>query len=219
VRELEHEQELVEERRRTRERIASDLHDDVASTLSSVAFFAESLKQRIGEASAEIRTLLQKISTLSLEAEDAVGDIVWSVAPQHDSLQELCVRMRDVGSDLCTSHGIEFRAEFTPPDQELLLDDAVRKNLYLIFKEGIQNVMKHSRARSVRLAVSVQEKNLYFSLTDDGNGFAPPGGAMQRDRGHGLRNMARRAQSVGASFRIDSSLGKGTVLELTVPLT
>ncbi len=219
VRELEHEQALVEERRRTRERIAGDLHDDVASTLSSVAFFTESLKQKIGETSLEIRSLLQKISTLSLEAEDAVGDIVWSVAPQHDSLQELCVRMRDVGSDLCTSHGIEFRVSFAPSGEDLVLDDAVRKNLYLIFKEGIQNVIKHSHARSVEISICVQDGKLHFSLSDDGTGFTPPGESARKDRGHGLRNMARRGQSVGADFRIESSPGNGTALRLTVPMT
>jgi ligand-binding sensor domain-containing protein/anti-sigma regulatory factor (Ser/Thr protein kinase) len=201
-------------------RIASDLHDDVASTLSSIAFFTESLRQHVGKPSGRAKDLLEKISSLSLEAEDAVGDIVWSVAPQHDTLQELFIRMRDFGSDLCIANGMEFSATFNESGSSQRLSDILRKNLYLVFKEAMHNVIKHSRAAAVRLELFFENGNLHFALTDDGIGFTHGGeiGDHEVPRGHGLRNMMKRAESVRAGFTVDSSSGKGTKITLVVPM-
>jgi signal transduction histidine kinase len=201
-------------------RIASDLHDDVASTLSSIAFFTESLRQHVGKPSERARELLEKISSLSLEAEDAVGDIVWSVAPQHDTLEELFIRMRDFGSDICIANGMEFSATFNESGSSQRLSDVLRKSLYLVFKEAMHNVIKHSRAASVRLELFFEKGSLHLALTDDGIGFTPPGetGDPAVARGHGLRNMTKRAESVDARFTIDSSSGKGTTVSLIVPM-
>ena len=202
-------------------RIASDLHDDVASTLSSIAFFTESLRRQVDKPSHQAMDLLDKISGLALEAEDAVGDIVWSVAPQHDTLQELFVRMRDFGSDICTANGIEFSAVFNERESPIRLSDVLRKHLYLVFKEAVHNVIKHSRAATVRFELFFDHRSLHLVLTDDGIGFTPSGeiGNHESVRGHGLRNMVRRAESLRGSLTIDSLSGKGTTVTLIVPMT
>lgn len=210
VQQLEKEQAVIEERNRTRERIASDLHDDVASSLSSIAFFVESLKRQVGGSSRGIRELLDKISSLSLDAEDAVGDIVWSIAPEHDTLQELVTRMRDFGSDLCLASDIEFELSATVPEEPYRLTDSCRKNVYLIFKEAIHNIIKHSHARKVQVSVRLAEHRLWLEVDDDGTGFEVSG----TSRGHGLRNMSKRAETLGGGLTVVSVPGKGTSISL-----
>ncbi len=107
IQQLEQEQAIVQERDRTRDRIASDLHDDVASTLGSIALYHRITQSGIAETRRKpTRDLMQRINTLLNEAQDAVSDIVWSVTPRHDTLEDLLWRMKDLASDLCSANGI-----------------------------------------------------------------------------------------------------------------
>jgi signal transduction histidine kinase len=100
IQELEQEQAILEERDRTKARIAGDLHDDVASTLGGIALYAESLKSGLRDTPIATRTHLDRIITLLDDAQEAVHDIVWSVTPRQDTLEELLWRMRDHAAQL-----------------------------------------------------------------------------------------------------------------------
>ena len=214
---LEREQAVQLEREKTRDRIARDLHDDVASTLGSVVIYAESLKRQVepGGAAPEI---VNKISAMSLEAQEAIGDIVWSTSPAHDTLKELLVRFRDVTSDLCSTRGMGYEIDFPGQIPDVILTDEVRKSLLLIFKEALNNILKHSGAKGVRIAVSLDNGEVRLVMADDGKGFAISAD-VESGRGHGLRNMSRRATEIGARFTITSSPGGGTSVEVVYRMT
>ncbi|HXF99335.1 MAG TPA: two-component regulator propeller domain-containing protein [Bacteroidota bacterium] len=210
VQELEKERAVQMEREHTRDRIARDLHDDVASTLGSVVIYSESLKRRLpqhGEAS----ELAGRISALSQEAQDAIGDIVWSTAPQHDTLEELLTRMKDITASVCTARNIMYTIAVDSDIPAVRLRDDVRRNLFLIFKESMNNIIKHSGASTVQLQAEYRDAVLHLVIRDNGKGFDT---TAESQRNHGLRNMHKRAEQVGGQFSITSKMGEGTLVEV-----
>jgi signal transduction histidine kinase len=225
IQQLEQERAIVQERDRTRDRIASDLHDDVASTLGSIALYTESLNRGLRGSSKPTSELIQRISALLIEAQDAVGDIVWSVTPRHDTLQDLVWRMKDLAADLCSANGIACSVD-GPKDMDVIsLPERLRKSVYLIFKEALHNITKHAQAKSLSMRVEIVNGMFEMMIQDDGVGFTT-GEAMRESgtddhptRGHGLRNMTTRAEEMGGRLSIHSTPGKGTTLRLSVSMT
>jgi signal transduction histidine kinase/ligand-binding sensor domain-containing protein len=217
VQALEREQAILQEREQTRDRIARDLHDDVASTLGSIALYVETLKRQLRKAVPEAQAAMEKINNLALAAEEAMGDIIWSVSPQHDTLPDLLTRMRDIGMELCSTHRID--SDFHLPEnlEPIRLADELRKNLYLIFKEGITNAVKHAQAKSITVEAKMSDGMFEMTIVDDGRGFAETREFTSSlpVRGHGLRNMKKRADEIGAEFLLQSTPGKGTAISLS----
>ncbi|GJQ21229.1 MAG: hybrid sensor histidine kinase/response regulator [Bacteroidia bacterium] len=220
---LEREKAVSEERERTRARIARDLHDDLSSTLGSIALYSESLKRSVRNASKETNRLLERISALSVDAVDAIGDIVWSVAPQHDTLGSLIERMKHVAAELCTLNKINYSIQFPAVEDEIHLRDQVRRNLYLIFKEALTNSIRHSQAREIRIHGRLDHGTFELALFDDGIGLRMTKRVKQFEKGrpstgHGLQNMKARAEEIGAEFELRSRRRKGTAVRVQIRL-
>ncbi len=215
VQELETERAVRVERERTRERIARDLHDDVASTLGSVVIYAESLKRQ-AQTEAETAHLAERISELSQQAQDAIGDIVWSTSPQHDSLADVITRIKDIVAAVCTACNISYTITVEGTLPALPLPEEVRKNLFLILKESLNNIVKHAQASAVSLLVEVSNDLLRVVLADNGKGYDP---SKPPSHGHGLRNMRARAQAIGATLDVRSEVGGGTSIDLRYRMT
>lgn len=214
---LEKERAVQIERERTRERIARDLHDDVASTLGSVVIYTESLKRQL-EQTGQSAELVERIGSLSQEAQEAIGDIVWSTSPMHDSLTDLLTRIRDLGSEVCTARGLTYRITMPSEIPDITLQDEVRKSMLLIFKEAMNNIVKHSHATTVEITATLADGKLRLAIADNGRGIAERSDESPR-RGHGLQNMARRAEQIGAQFQIQSRPGEGTTIEIICEMT
>jgi ligand-binding sensor domain-containing protein/signal transduction histidine kinase len=229
IQQLEQEHAIAQERDRTRDRIASDLHDDVASTLGSIALYTESLNRGLKSTSQPTRDLVQRINTLLNEAQDAVSDIVWSVTPRHDTLEDLLWRMKDLAADLCSANGIAYSIDIPKNLDVVDLPEKLRKNIYLIFKEAINNIIKHAQAKSVSMRVEIVSAMFEMVIEDDGVGFVKdgqsagaslaPDGDDYPVRGHGMRNMTKRAEEIGGLLSVRSTPGKGTTLRLSVSMT
>ncbi|HLF19566.1 MAG TPA: ATP-binding protein, partial [Bacteroidota bacterium] len=212
LRKIEQEAEKV----KLRDRLARDLHDDLASTLGSISLFATSLKNVLKRPPRETSQLVNKIGSLSVEAVDAIGDIVWSVSPEKDTLNNLLVHMRDLASQVCTVSKIPYDVHMRTNTDDVWLSPDVRRNVYLIFKEALNNVVKHSRATSLTVRAGMTGNVLRMNIEDNGRGFRY-GGEMER--GHGLRNMEKRAKEIKGQLRIESSPGKGTRIAFTKRMT
>ncbi len=210
---------------RTRDRIARDLHDDVASTLGSVALYTESLRRTLRNKTKGTEELLGKISSLSLEAVESMGDIVWSVSPQHDTLNEILIHIQDIASRICTANGIEFEINIARSQDEIPVDVESRKNIYLIFKESMNNIVKHAHASRVSVAAGVSGGIFEMTIRDDGEGFTTEtdrtntSAAERHPRGHGIRNITKRAEEIHARLSIMSNPGSGTTIHLSMKMT
>jgi len=189
-----------------RNKIASDLHDDVGSTLSSISIFS----QMAQEQSKENIPLLETIGDSSRKMLDAMADIVWAIKPENDQFEKIIMRMRSFAYELLGARKIDF--EFIADDDitNMKLPMEVRKNLYLIFKEATNNMVKYAQANKALFAIKGEKNNLTMMIQDNGKGFD----LKRSTDGNGLKNMRKRATEIGAEFRIDSQPGSGTIIQL-----
>src|SRR5262249_7343850 len=137
-----------------------------------------------------------------------------AINPNRDNFDDLAHRMRRFASDLFTSNDIEFRFNASETGRLIKIDADVRRQVFLIFKESTNNIVRHSACSSVEVDVNVENHAITLTLKDNGKGFD----TTQASRGHGLMSMNQRARSLGASLQIDSRLGGGTVVSLKVSL-
>ena len=206
---------LDEEKRSMQLQIARDLHDDVASSLSSIALYAESLKRQLGDVSRQALEMIEKISSLSLDAVDTMGDIVWAIAPEHDTLNDLLFRMKNHAVELCGAKGLRHQITIPEIAVDLSMPAEFRRSIFLFFKEALNNVINHSQAQCVFVAVELRDGTFEMTIKDDGIGFSTEGVI----RGHGLRNMEERAKEIRAKYSLVSKPGRGTELRLSKKMT
>lgn len=210
---------LAMERMRTR--IATDLHDEVGSSLSQIAILSEVARQNLRreEKAASVETAaepMEKVATTSREAIDAMSDIVWAINPQRDQLSDLTQRMRRFASDTLTARDIELR--FHAPEQDLSLDAEVRRQVFLIFKEAINNIVRHANATEVEVDFTLTDHRLSLRVWDNGRGFAETQPEPGRNGGNGLSSMKRRAAELGGRLEVISGSGDGAIIKLEAPL-
>jgi signal transduction histidine kinase len=191
-----------------RNKIASDLHDDVGSTLSSISIFSQMAQQQ----SKEAIPLLESIGESSRKMLDAMADIVWTINPENDQFEKIIMRMRSFAYELLGAKKIDFEFISDEEVEKFKLPMEVRRNLYLIFKEATNNMVKYSEARRAMFAIKGEKNNLTMIIKDDGRGFNIAGST----NGNGLKNMKQRAKEIGADFIIDSRPGNGTIIQLKI---
>ncbi len=204
---------------RVRTRIATDLHDDVGSSLSQIAILAEIARQQPDDAMPKARQILARIAGVSRSVVDSLGDTIWAIDPQKDRLLDLVHRMRRFAGDLLAERQIElaFTAATGDADRDLASD--ARRELYLIFKEAVHNVARHSGCTRVEIDFRVRGQELALMVSDDGKGLGAAGGSD----GYGLASIRSRAAGLRGAVEIFSRADRepgasGTTLLLTVPL-
>ena len=196
-----------------RTRIATDLHDDIGANLTRIAVLSEVARQRLRLA-AGVEDPLTSIATLSRESVTAMGDIVWAISPERDHLGDLVRKMREHADEVLSVHDVRltFRVVGLPEDERIELD--VRRDVFLILKEAINNAARHSACSAVDVTLGIEHGTLVLCVTDDGRGFDPD---VDAD-GNGLVNMGRRATRIGGHLDVHSRRGNGTTIRLVMPL-
>ena len=201
---------------RVRTRIATDLHDDIGASLSKIAILSDLAGREVAVAKSPVTGSLDQIADTSRDALDSMSDIVWAVNPQRDHLRDLTQRMRRFAEDLLDARDIEFTFRVPVDEKDIRLGADLRREVYLIFKECVNNLVKHSDCTQAELDFRISGQWLVFSMSDNGSGFEPvdvsTNGGMG---GHGLASIQRRAQALGGSLKFDD---KGTRVSLRVPL-
>ena len=205
---------------RVRTRIATDLHDDIGASLSKIAILSDVAGQELSTTrNSPVAAPLAQIADTSRDCVDAMSDIVWAVNPQRDHLSDLTHRMRRFAEDLLDAKEIDFTIRSSIDDRDVPLGADLRREVYLIFKECINNVVKHSECTEAAVAFSISGPWLVVSITDNGKGFeTPSNGNSPGMGGHGLASMQRRAHALGGSLKIDSAVRRGTSVTLKVPI-
>ncbi|NML19969.1 hypothetical protein HHL16_03740 [Pseudoflavitalea sp. G-6-1-2] len=205
----------VLEMEKVRTRIARDLHDDMGSTLSTINILSEMAKMKVNNDAAKTGEYLNKISDNSSRMMEAMDDIVWSINPSNDSMQRITARMREFATGVLEARNIEFSFRVDDQVQDLKLNMEARRDLFLVFKEAVNNLAKYSYCKNADISLRVIDHTLLLRIEDDGIGFDP----NNADSGNGLNNMQKRAQSLKGTLQILSKPGKGTTVLLEVPAT
>jgi signal transduction histidine kinase/ligand-binding sensor domain-containing protein len=195
---------------RVRTRIASDLHDDIGSNLTQIAILGEVAQRRLDGSAPEVAEPLALIGSLSRETVDSMSDIVWAIDPHKDRLGNLAHRMRRLASDTLGARGIALSFHADEAAEQVALGADVRRQVYLIFKEGLHNAARHAACTRVEVGLRLEAGRLELELSDDGTGFDP---ACAGD-GHGLRSLQQRARDLGGTLEVSSSAGTRLVLRV-----
>jgi len=198
---------------RVRTRIATDLHDDIGASLSQVAVATEVLRRQIGPADPRIAQNLTLIARVSREVVDSMSDIVWAINPHKDNLHDLARRMRRFAGETLAARDIEIHFHAPESEHDIKLGADVRRQVFLVFKESINNVLRHADCTEARIDLIVDGSWLAMGVRDNGKGIK----AGQTFDGHGLASMKLRAESLGGSLEISSPPGLGTTVTLRIP--
>ncbi|MEO5674556.1 MAG: ester cyclase [Chitinophagales bacterium] len=203
-------------REKVRTRLARDLHDNIGSTLGSISYYSEMAQQLPEQNLPQLKLLLHKIEESSHELVEEMSDIVWAINPVNDSFEKLTTRMKNYAANLLATRNIDFSFEIIDVSESLRLSIEQRKNIFLIFKEGVYNAVKYSCCSRVTSFIKQAHDTLIFELHDNGKGFDVKQGGIYN--GNGINNMKVRAGEIEADFSILSNSGNGTHIRLLAPL-
>jgi signal transduction histidine kinase len=208
-----------EQKLKDRLAMSQDLHDQAGATLSSISIYSEAAKtmNRTGR-KAELEDVIDKISTASARLTAEMSDIIWAINPKNDSLQKVLERMEAYARPLMLAKDIRFSFAYDKGIAALLLNAEYRKNIYLVFKEAINNALKYAGCAEITVNIRLQNQELLMRIKDDGVGFSSNDDS-QTLSGNGLKNMRARAAAMNGHLQIGSQPGAGTtlLLRLTLP--
>lgn len=193
---------------RLRVRIASDLHDDIGASLTRIAVHSEIIQNTVdGE---KITRSSRKIGEMSREIVRTLSDIVWAIDARNDTLGDLIGRIKLYALEVLPADDVQTFFSIGKVNTNRKLPLNVRQNIYLIFKEALNNIARHSDAENVTFKMIERGQQLTIDLSDDGKGL-PEKDAFA---GNGLRNMKMRAEQVGGKLSIEDKNGVRIILRL-----
>jgi len=193
-----------------RTRIATDLHDDIGANLTKIAILSEVTRQQL-DGQGEAGDRLSTIARISRESVASMSDVVWAINPKRDTLRDTVRRMRQHAEEVFVGRGKSLEFHAPDGDQGLRVPIEIRRDFFLIFKEALNNAVRHSQCRKVRIDVDADESGLHLRVADDGVGFEMRG----EPAGNGLTSMRRRAAKMGAALEVVSVPGHGTTVCLS----
>ncbi|HWC60036.1 MAG TPA: two-component regulator propeller domain-containing protein [Verrucomicrobiae bacterium] len=209
--ELLRQQEVLEHERG---RIARDLHDQLGANLTQVALLAE-MAESDKNLPDEVEDHAKQITQTARETTKALDEIVWAVNPSNDTLEGLVNYSGKYAQEYFALAGLRYRVDIPSEVPDVTLPPEVRHNVFLAFKESVNNVVKHAQATEVHVRLKLEPDSFALEIEDNGKG---PAGAEQKTGRNGLRNMRKRMEDVGGSFTLGPAPEKGTLVRLSAPI-
>ena len=195
------------EKKALRKRIASDLHDEIGGNLNSIGLLSYIIEKQT-PLNEENTKRIQTIQKISEESALAMKEIVWFINPENNRLVDLAYKMKQDLHERLNHLEIQFMFDPNQLNIELSIDS--RRHIYMIFKECLQNIIKHSEATKVDVVLSYQQGTLFLSIKDNGVGFP----IKAYPNGNGILNLKKRATELDASLRVTSEAKKGAEIIL-----
>jgi len=195
---------------RLRARIAGDLHDEIGSNLGSIALLSQ-LAENVAAHDGEAREEFREIRRIAEQTAESMRDIVWLLRPGRDT--DLFARMREAAARMCAGIACDFPVPEIPLPASLSLE--FKREVFLIFKEALHNILRHARASHVTIRAGHDAKTFHLHVADDGCGFDTTRPAT----GTGLKNLTARTAALRGVFCVASEIGKGTTIDLSAPLS
>ncbi len=208
---------LVESERRreaaeVRARIARDVHDQLGSDLTKLVMLGGEVRATATHDPA-LAVHAGDIERIASEANRSLGDIVWAIDPNHDTLAGLVERVRAHAARMLGNGPAEYSIDCEHEGADLAIDPAITRDIYLMFRETLNNAIKYARASRIQVFCRTNGKQVLLEVLDDGVGFA----AAQAPSGRGLANMRERARRIGADLSMDGDRGTRVRLVLVLP--
>jgi len=194
-------------------RISRDIHDNVGSRLTEIILLSE-LARRNQTKPNELEMHVGRLSNVAREVVRDLDEIVWAVNPKNDFLDNLADYIFEYVENFLGMTSIRFRVDVAEDVPHKPLSSAARHNLFLVVKEALNNVVKHSAATEVWVRAKIENRDLTFEIEDNGKGFEQQPDGL----GNGLSNMEKRVKDVGGRFELESFPTNGTRIKISVPL-
>ena len=196
-----------------RNSIATDLHDDIGSSLTNISILSELSSKHLSQPE-KAEPFLHRISQEVQASSQAMDDIIWSVNSRNDSLQETMARMRRYAAELFDNSETNCHLQLDENTGNKKLSMEQRRDVYLIYKEALTNIHKHAHAKNVWIKVDQNQNHLFMQVKDDGKGFNTD---LITHR-NGLKNLRSRVEKWNGKIQIHSEEDKGTGIEIKIPL-
>jgi signal transduction histidine kinase len=193
-----------------RQRLARDIHDEIGSGLGTISLISQ-MNGGLGAHAEPARLDFQEIHRISREVTESLRDIVWLIRPETHTVGDLAKRLEETSASMLAGIEYEFVTEPQTAGRELPLEH--KRQVLMLFKEALHNIIRHSGATRAGVRVGGDEKWFSLTVSDNGCGFDP---TVERS-GAGVTGMRQRAETLGGSFTVESSPGAGTTLTLRVP--
>ncbi|RYZ91781.1 MAG: hypothetical protein EOP47_30990, partial [Sphingobacteriaceae bacterium] len=200
----------IREKFEMRNGIASDLHDEVGSALTSINILSSILPDAMEQQPAHAKEMLQQITNQSKTIQQNMSDIVWSIRPDNEKMENLLVRIREYAGQTLEPLEIDTIIDADENLVNKILPMHYRKDILLICKEAINNIARHSNASSAKILFSLEQKNVSISITDNGQWKGT-------NTGTGTKTMRERANALGGKLSVKTGNGFTEVL-LLLPL-
>ncbi|HEX5155182.1 MAG TPA: two-component regulator propeller domain-containing protein [Parafilimonas sp.] len=198
-------QQAVEQERT---RIAMEMHDDLGSGLTAIQYLAGSLSV---ESPSATRDRADKIASSAKVLVDSMNDIIWTMKSDNNTVKDTLAYIRKQAGEQLETANIDFSFDFPADIPEIKLSNEQKRNIVLIAKEAIHNIVKHSNADDVVVTARVTDSFLKLKIADNGKGFPTE---KQTQFGNGLKSMHRRAGEMNAALHIVNQAG--TTIDLTL---
>ncbi|HVX25361.1 MAG TPA: two-component regulator propeller domain-containing protein [Parafilimonas sp.] len=184
---------------RLRTRISTDLHDDIGSTLSSISILSDMVMN--DSLNGNSKEMLHEIKENSVNLMEKMDDIVWSINPRNDSLEKLLLRIKHFAAQLFEAKNIDYEIDISEHIHSFKLPMEIRQHLYLMIKEAINNIIKHSACTQANISIKHVHDNLLIKIYDNGKGF----NTNKVSYGNGLINLKERAEAIHANLSVQSN--------------
>ncbi|MFD2519967.1 ligand-binding sensor domain-containing protein [Emticicia soli] len=204
------------EMEKLRNRIAQDLHDEIGSTLSSLSIYSTALARSFTSLPQKQAEIIDKISDSTIDMMATMNDIVWSINPANDSFENMINRMRAYASSVTEATEIKLNFENNLNNDKVRITMLQRKNLYLIFKEAVNNSLKHSECSNLSIKLFMTDKKLSLLVIDNGKGIEDKNNLESKMGGNGIANMHSRSRESDGTIEIISQPQTGTSVRFSV---
>jgi len=199
---------------KVKDRIARDLHDDIAASMSGIRILSKVAHQQFAHKMPEAAPLLEQISKSAQSTLESISDLIWAVKPHPDYLNDMADRMREYAQKFLDAKDIDYQLNIPRNLPVMEMDIEARRNTYLIFKEAINNALKHSECTKMDISLLADPEKMTLLVADNGIGFNV---AEKISSGVGLGSMHKRAADIGAELKITSVPGQGTKVSFLLP--
>lgn len=197
---------------RIRDRIAADLHDDMGASLSNINILSTMALKKTEPEAPVVKKMLENIREDAQQMSEAIDDIIWTVNPQNDSLDRILSRMRYYASELFEAKNIQYEINFPSDSTHVRLPMEKRRDFFLLFKEGVNNIVKHADCTKAVITLALEGGRIKLQLTDNGKGFD----TGEPSEGNGLKNMKQRTKALKGTLKVSACPGEGTCLTLMI---
>ena len=192
-------------------RISADMHDEIGSGITHIALLSELVQaQHKGESKKE----MQIISSSAHKLVQTISEIIWALNPQNDTLENLLAYMREQSQQYFEPFDKDFTIDFPEEIPAIKLTNEMRRNLYLVTKELLNNALKHADASAINLSFRIINKELLFMVSDNGTGINE---GKKRSDANGMKNLKKRMNDIGGTITW-SSKAQGTEVKYVLPL-